>query len=192
MRLRAGRCVFAIAYGLAVLLVLRSPHAAAEPAERTIDAARSKAQFTVTHIWVEHVTGTIPIKSGSVTLAPGSIIPTSATAVLDATKLQTDEPDRDAQLRSSDFFDVQKFPTWTFTSTSIAPHGANAFTMDGNLTIHGITQPEHLSVTVSGDAAHPVYHATAQIDRHAFGMSVTRLDPTIGGNADIALDVTLK
>jgi len=64
--------------------------------------------------------------------------------------------------------------------------------MDGNLTIHGVTQPEHLSVTIKGDTSHPIYHAVGQIDRHAFGMSVTRLDPTIGNNADITLDITLK
>ena len=172
---------------------MHAPIASANPAQpRTIDPEKSKSQFTVTHIWVEHVTGTVPIKSGSVTLSPGSPIPTSVTAELDPTKLDTGEPDRDTSLRSSDFFDVQKFPTWTFTSTSITPHGSNAFTMDGNLTIHGITQPEHLSVTVSGDAAHPVYHATGQIDRHAFGMATTRMDPTIGGTADISLDVLLK
>lgn len=64
--------------------------------------------------------------------------------------------------------------------------------MDGNLTIHGVTQPEQLNATVSGDAANPSYRANGQIDRHAFGMTGTRLDPTIGGTADITLDVTLK
>jgi polyisoprenoid-binding protein YceI len=49
-----------------------------------------------------------------------------------------------------------------------------------------------LSVTIGGTLAHPVCHATAQIDRHAFGMSVTRFDPTIGGAADITLDIALK
>jgi hypothetical protein len=49
-----------------------------------------------------------------------------------------------------------------------------------------------VSVTVGGDAAHPVYHATAQIDRHAFGMPVTRLDPTLGGTAYVALDVVFE
>jgi polyisoprenoid-binding protein YceI len=60
------------------------------------------------------------------------------------------------------------------------------------LTIHGVTQPERLNVTASGSPAHPVYHATAQIDRHAFGMAVTRLDPTIGSNVDVTLDIVLQ
>ena len=188
-----GKAVVSIACGVALIGGIPAPAAYADPApQRAIDSDKSKSQFSVTHIWVEHVSGTIPIKSGSVTLAEGSTIPTSATAMLDATKVETGEPDRDTALRSSDFFDVEKFPVWTFTSTNITPHGSNAFTMDGNLTIHGVTQPEHLSVTIGGDAAHPTYHAIGKIDRHAFGMAVTRMDPTIGATADITLDVTLK
>jgi polyisoprenoid-binding protein YceI len=177
---------------LVLAVALPSVVAAADAVQRAIDPSKSTVQFSVTHIWVEHVTGTVPIRSGSVTLAPDSTIPTSATATIDATKISTNEPDRDADLRSPDFFDTDKFPTWTFTSTKIAAHGANAFEMDGNLTIHGITQPEHLNVTVSGDAAHPTYHTTGQIDRHAFDMSTTRLDSTIGATVDVTLDITLK
>jgi polyisoprenoid-binding protein YceI len=159
---------------------------------RTIDTMKSKASFSVTHIWVERVTGVVPILSGSATFDGGSAIPARVIAVLDATRIATGEPDRDRSLESPDFFDSKKFPTWTFVSTKITLRGANSFEMDGNLTIHGVTQPEHASVTVGGDAAHPVYHATAQIDRHAFGMPVTRLDPTIGGTAYVALDVVFK
>ncbi len=173
-------------------LALVSTLAASAPAPRAIDTARSSAQFSVQHIWVERVKGTVPIVTGSVVLGPGSLIPISASAVLDATRIATDEPDRDRALESPDFFDAKKFPTWTFLSTKIVPRGPSAFEMDGNLTIHGVTQPEQLNVTISGSTTNPSYHANGQIDRHAFGMTRTRLDPTIGGTADITLDVTLK
>jgi polyisoprenoid-binding protein YceI len=175
-----------------VLVALLSTLATAAPDVRAIDPARSSAQFSVQHIWVERVKGTVPILSGTVTLDAGSLIPTSVTAVLDATRLFTDDPDRNRALESPDFFDAQKFPQWTFTSTRIVRAGPTAFEMDGNLTIHGVTQPEQLSVTASGTAKHPAYHATGRIDRHAFGMAITRLDPTIGGTAEITLDVALK
>ncbi len=162
------------------------------PAPRSIDAAKSSAHFSVQHIWVEHVTGTVPILRGTVTLAPGSPVPESATAVLDATRITTDEPDRDRSLESSDFFDAAKYPQWTFTSTKIIPTAANAFEMDGDLTMHGVTQPERLTVVVSGTGADPSYHAVAHVERHAFGMTRTRLDPTIGDTVDIALDIVLK
>jgi polyisoprenoid-binding protein YceI len=167
-----------------VALSTGEPHA--------IDVLRSKATFDVTHVFVEHVTGIVPIQSGTVFLKPGSPVPVSAAAVLDATRISSGDPDRDASLRSPDFFDTKRYPTWTFVSTKIVPQGAASFEMQGNLTIHGVTQPEILEVAVSGDGASPSYHATARIDRHAFGMSTTRLDPAIGGIADVTLDVTLK
>ncbi len=164
----------------------------AAPQPRAIDLAHSRAQFSVSHIWVEHVTGTIPIVDGSVTLAPGSLVPTAATATFDPAKVSTGEPDRDRSLSSPDFFDTQKYPRWTFASTSIVSKGSDTFEMDGNLTIHGITRPVRLDGGVLGTAAHPEYRATGQIDRHQFGMAVTRLDPTIGATVDLTIDVTLK
>src|SRR5579863_3846137 len=176
---------------LCTLLLLGTLGAAA-PSVRAIDPARSSAGFSVAHIWVEHVSGTVPIVEGSLTLPADSLVPTAASAVLDATHIATGDPDRDRQLESPDFFDVQKYPRWSFASTTVIPKGTDRFEMDGSLTIHGVTQPEHLSVTIGGTTAAPHYHATAEIDRHAFGMSLTRLDPTIGATVNVTLDVTLK
>lgn len=156
-----------------------------------IDAMHSQATFSVAHIWVERVTGTVPIVSGTVTFAAGSAIPTSAEAVLDATRIETGEPDRDRSLLSPDFFDTQRYPRWMFASTRTVPEGDRAFAMEGDLTIHGVTQPVRLTVRIGGTAADPVYHATTEIDRHAFGMATTRLDPTIGGIVSVTLDIRL-
>jgi polyisoprenoid-binding protein YceI len=156
-----------------------------------IDPAKSTATFAVQHIFVERVTGTVPIVGGTIDLPNGSLVPTSVNAVLDPKKFHTDEPDRDAAMQTPDWFDTPKFPTWTFTSTKITPT-PSGFTMDGLLTMHGVTQPEQLSVVASGDPAHPVYHATAQIDRKAFGMATTRLDPVIGNVVDVTLDIRVK
>jgi polyisoprenoid-binding protein YceI len=177
---------------LSALFAITAALAALAQPRRTIDAARSHATFSVQHIWVDRVTGSVPILSGSVRLAGGSKIPTSADAVLDATRIETGEPDRDRSLESADFFDSQRYPRWTFTSTRILPHGSDAFEMDGDLTIHGVTQPERMSVTIGGTAWDPVYHATAQLNRHAFGMATTRLDPAIGSTVDVTLDIALK
>jgi polyisoprenoid-binding protein YceI len=138
------------------------------------------------------VTGSIPILSGSVEIPAGSTIPLGASATLDATKIDSGDRDRDRSLEGPDYFDAQRFPTWTFTSTRVVPGTAGAFGMDGTLTIHGVAQPVHLDVTVRGDAANPVYHAVGRVDRRGFGMKGTRLDAVIGTTADITLDVTLK
>ncbi|HTU81365.1 MAG TPA: YceI family protein [Candidatus Acidoferrales bacterium] len=160
--------------------------------QRSIDPAHSKAVFSVSHVFVERVTGTIPVVSGTVVLPNDSSIPVSVTAVLDPGGVKTDESDRDDSLRSPDFFDVAKYPRWTFASTKIVPDGKTSFTMDGSLTIHGVAQPEELRVTVGGTPAQPTYHAIGTVDRHAFGMSTTRLDPAIGNPVDVTLDVSLQ
>ena len=153
-----------------------------------IDPTASSATFAVQHIFVERVTGTVPIVSGTIDVPAGSLVPTSVSAVLDPKKFHTDESDRDAAMQTPDWFDTSKFPTWTFVSTKITPT-TTGFTMDGNLTMHGVTQPEHLVVVASGDLAHPVYRATCQVDRKAFGMSTTRLDPVIGNPVDVTLEI---
>ena len=153
-----------------------------------IDPAHSTAQFSVTHVFVEHVIGTVPILHGNIDLPPGSTIPTSVTAQLDAAHLHTDDPDRDASLMSDDWFDTKTYPTWSFTSTKIVP-ATNGFTMNGMLSIHGVSQPETLTVITTGTAEHPHYRATCHIDRHAFGLKITKLDPAIGNPVDVTLDV---
>jgi len=189
MRSVAVRAI--LAFTLAVLLAA-SVARAQTTVVRSIDAAKSKAAFSVQHVFVERVVGTIPIGSGTVELAPDSAIPVAFSAELEPGKVNTGDRDRDASLASSDFFDAQAYPAWTFTSTKITPQDATTFVVDGTLTIRGTPQPEHLVVTVRGSAAHPVYHAVAHIDRHGFHMPVTRLDPVIGQIADVTLDVVLK
>lgn len=159
---------------------------------QAIDAARSTASFSVTHIYVERVAGTVPIASGSVTFDTKTLLPSAVSATMDATKLHTDEPDRDAALQGTDWFDIKRFPTWTFTSTSVQATGPSTCTIAGLLTMHGVTQPEQLDVTIAGTPEQPEYRAVARIDRRAFGMRTTRLDPVIGNPVDVTLDVVVK
>ncbi|MBV8638639.1 MAG: YceI family protein [Candidatus Eremiobacteraeota bacterium] len=154
-----------------------------------IDPAHSSAQFSVEHVFVEHVTGTVPIVRGSIELPPGSTVPTNVSAQLDATHLHTDDSDRDAALTGGDWFDTKSYPTWTFQSTNIAP-APGGFTMTGMLTIHGVAQSETLAVMSLGTAERPHYRATCKIDRHAFGMKIVKLDPVIGNPVDVTLDIT--
>lgn len=177
---------------LPVVLAVALPVLAQSTDEHAVDATKSKAQFSIQHVFVDRVTGTVPIESGTVDLEPGSPIPVKVTAALDPGKMNTGDRDRDASLEGPDYFDTKAFPRWTFTSTKITATGASSFGMDGLLTIHGVTQPEHLEVVIRGDAAHPVYHATGRIDRRTWGLKGTRLDPVIGAFADVTLDVVLR
>ena len=176
----------------ATLLFVVTLLGASPPPLRAIDPGKSRAQFSVSHIWVEHVTGTIPIVEGSVTLAPGSLVPTAATATFDPAKVSTGEPDRDRSLASPDFFDARKYPHWTFTSTSIAAKGSDAF---DNGRRHNHSR-RHATGSPRRDRARDGRASRisrqGEIDRHAFGMARTRLDPTIGATVDLTIDVTLK
>lgn len=155
-----------------------------------IDPAQSTATFSVQHIFVDRVEGKVPIQRGTVTVPDGSFVPTHVSAVLDATKLKTDDDDRDGVLQTSDWFDTKSFPTWTFESTQITPT-AEGFIMTGMLTIHGVTREEVLNVAASETRAGRLYHATGKVDRHAFGLKRTQLDPAIGSFVDITLDIRL-
>ena len=157
-----------------------------------IDPAKSVAQFSVDHIFVEHVTGTVPVIGGSIVLRPGSPVPVSVSASLDAAHIRTGDDDRDGVLQTSQWFDTKEFPVWTFASTKIVPVTANGFDVEGLLTIRGVAHPEVLHVTVNGDPAHPAYRATGTIDRKVWGMAVTRLDPVIGNPVDVTIDIRTK
>jgi polyisoprenoid-binding protein YceI len=165
---------------------------AADGVPHAIDPVKSKVAFSVAHIFVERVTGTIPIAGGTLVIAPDTVIPTSLSAELAAANVKSGDGDRDASLQSPDFFDAKEFPTWTFVSTKITPLNATSFGVDGTLTIRGTPQPQHLDVSVHGDALHPLYHAVGHVDRKAFHMPITRLDPVIGATVDITLDVVTK
>lgn len=178
--------------GICIALLALSSRALADVRERAVDPAASKVGFSIAHVFVEHVLGTVPIESGSATFSGDSPIPASVNVILDATRVSTGDRDQTACIQSSDYFDVKQFPTWTFASTKITPRGPASFGIDGTLTMHGVAQPEHFDVTIEGAGGRQVYHAVAQIDRHAFGMKGSRLDPAIGGVADVMLDVTLK
>jgi polyisoprenoid-binding protein YceI len=160
--------------------------------DRAVDVTASKVGFSISHVFVERVNGTVPVASGTASFASDSPIPETVTLTLDATKVSTGDPDQTGCIQSPDYFDVKKYPTWTFTSTKITPHGAESFGIDGMLTMHGIAQPEHFDVTIQNAGGHQVYHAVGQIDRHVFGMKGSRLDPAIGGIAAVTMDVVLR
>jgi polyisoprenoid-binding protein YceI len=189
--MRAPHVAGALAGLLAWCIAASSAYAQNAP-PRAIDPLHSRAAFSVTHVFVEHVTGTVPILDGTIIPAPDSPLPMSISARLDPAKVTSGDPDRDAALRGPDFFDVKTDPVWTFVSTAIVPVDGAHFGVDGNLTIHGVTTPVHLDATIRGDASRPSYHAAGRIDRRAFRMAVTRLDPAIGQMVEITLDIAVK
>src|SRR5215469_7945086 len=91
-----------------------------------IDPAHSDISFTVRHMMVSKVRGRFTTFSGHLTIAENALDST-VTMEIDANSISTNEPQRDNHLRSADFFEIEKFPTWTFTTTSVTPKGDNEY-----------------------------------------------------------------
>jgi polyisoprenoid-binding protein YceI len=102
--------------------------------------------------------------------------PDVTTGVLDveiqAATVDTGSGLKDGKLKSADFFDVAQNPLITFKSTKIAPSGPNTFEVDGNFTIRGVTKPEKLTLTVSGEGTGTgQISGTMAFDRRDYGMN---------------------
>lgn len=161
----------------------------------TIDPSHTAIEFTVRHLVISKVRGRFGAFSGSVTLAAGSNVPVAAELSIDATSIDTREPQRDAHLSSADFLDVATYPTLTFKSTS-ASGTDDAFTLAGELTIHGVTRPVTLQGSVEGRVTDPwgndriAFAAETKINRKDFGLTWNQALET--GGVMVGEEVTIS
>jgi len=141
-----------------------------------IDPAHTTAEFIVRHLMITKVRGRFAGVSGTLEFEPGSDVPSAVQATIDATSIDTREPQRDAHLKSADFFDIEKFPTLEFSSTRIEGTAAD-FTIHGSLTIHGVTRDVALKAEFEGRNPDPWggqrvgYSASTTINRKDFGLT---------------------
>ena len=141
----------------------------------SLDPAHTEIGFVVRHMMVSKVRGRFEKYNATIVTAPN---PTDSYAEVevDLSSITTGNDQRDAHLRSSDFFDVESSPTMTFRSTAVRPNGED-YLVDGDLTIRGVTRPITLKVEVGGfgpDAYGGVrsgFSATAEINRRDFGVN---------------------
>jgi polyisoprenoid-binding protein YceI len=147
-----------------------------EKALYELDPAHTTIGFVVRHLMISKVRGRFTRFTGQVELAPGSDLPAAISATIDAASIDTREEQRDAHLRSADFFDVEKFPQLIFESTGIAGT-PQQFTVDGKLTIRGVTRDVKLTGSFEGRVNDPWggvrvgYEAHGTIDRKDYGLA---------------------
>jgi polyisoprenoid-binding protein YceI len=164
----------------------------------TPDLVHSRAEFLVSHLIVSKVWGHVPIRELTLQTSPNGI-PTTIDARLAPGKLDTDNHERDADLRSPAYFDIDAYPAIAFVSTAIHAIGPDRFTCDGNLTIRGVTKRVTLEGHVEGRVPDPAgerigYTATVTIDRRDFGLTDARLNPAgipLVGN-EVAITLTVE
>jgi polyisoprenoid-binding protein YceI len=105
-----------------------------------IDPVHSVAEFKVKHMMISNVKGQSTAVTGVITLDEADVNKSRIEASIEAASVNTREAQRDAHLKSADFFDVEKFPTLSFKSTRVTRTGDGELAVTGDLTIHGVTR----------------------------------------------------
>ena len=152
--------------------------AAAQAGTWQIDPNHSSAQFSVRHLGVSTVRGAFMKVAGSAKHDPADPSKDSLEATIDTNSVDTRVQMRDNDLRSPNFFDVQKYPTITFHSKSTKVAGAGKLQITGDLTIHGVTKEVVLDVDGPSAAIKDPWgnqrigaSAATKINRQDFGVS---------------------
>jgi len=137
---------------LAAAALAAIPAAAADT--YVVDKAHSEALFTIKHL-MSRVTGRFGDFSGIVNVDTASPAASSVEFTVNTSSIDTGVADRDKDLRGPNFFDVEKHPTISFKSSKVTPASKDKFTVDGTLTMHGVSRPLSLAVEFLGFGKDP-------------------------------------
>jgi polyisoprenoid-binding protein YceI len=144
----------------------------------TIDPLHSLVEFSVQHLKISIVKGRFSEVRGLITLDPQNPEKASVKAQVTTDSIYTGASQRDAHLRSADFFDVSRYPTITFESTQVKLVDQTRCWLVGNLSLHGITQQVAFQAAYTGTNRDPLsdalrigLNAKTKIDRREFGMN---------------------
>ncbi len=164
-----------------------------------VDPSHSSVEFAVRHMMFATVKGRFSGVDAVIKGDPGDLSNGSFEATIDVNTIDTREAQRDGHLRSADFFDVEKFPTMTFKSTSITKTGDNTYKVTGDLTIRDVTRPVTLDVEFTGQGKDPWGNqriglsAKGSINRKDFGLTWNApLEAggfLVGDKVDISIEV---
>ncbi len=143
-----------------------------------IDPAHSEIAFKVKHLMISNVKGLFKEFKGSITTSGDDLVATETEFSLNLASIDTGAPDRDAHLRSADFFEVEKYPVLGFKGTGIKKgNEAGIFILDGDLTIKEITKKVKLNVEFGGRMKDPWgnekagYTISGKINRKDWGLN---------------------
>jgi polyisoprenoid-binding protein YceI len=161
-----------------------------------IDPVHSEVSFTVRHMMVSKVRGRFDTYEGTIVTAEDPLA-SVVTASVDLSSINTGQEQRDAHIRSADFFEVEKHTHMTFVSTGIRPDGSD-FLLDGDLTLKGVTKPVTFKLEISGfgpDAyggTRAGFSATTEINRMDYGVTFNGPIPGVPGGVAVSEKVTIS
>ena len=158
-----------------------------------IDPVHSEVGFSVRHMMVSKVRGRFTTFSGQLvtTADPAG---SSVTAEIDLSSISTGNEQRDEHIKSADFFEVETYPTMTYRSTGIRVEDGE-YTLDGDLTLKGVTKSVPLHLELNGFGADPWggyragFTATGELNRRDFNVNFSA--PMANGGAVVADKITL-
>jgi polyisoprenoid-binding protein YceI len=170
--------------------------AAAEPAVYKVDVDHSGVSFSIRH-FVSNVSGRFRDFDGVIKYDKANPAASSVEFTVKAASIDTSNNDRDEHLRSKDFFEVQKFPTLTFTSTQVVAKDATTWDVTGNLILHGVTRTITFPVTLLGTVKTPRgekagFETAFKIDRKEYGIlwnNVLDSGPVLGDEVKITIEI---
>lgn len=163
----------------------------------TIDPVHSIAEFAVKHMMISTVKGRFRTLEGSIQLDEATPANSVVTATIDVASIETGEAQRDAHLRSDDFFNAEQFPTLRFRSTRVERKSDEEWKITGELTIRDVTQEVTLDTEFEGQVTDPYgkqragFTAETTISRKAFGLKWNALLETGGAVVGDRVKVTL-
>ena len=180
------------------ILVLAAPLAMAQTSAWTTDPAHSEVVFSIRHGGVSNVHGRIGGVKGTLVFNDTDITKSTVTVTIDTSTVDTGEPTRDTHLKTDAFFDVAKFPTAAFTSSGVAKNGSR-LTVNGNLTLHGVTLPvvldvEGPSTPVEGamdKKPHSGFTATTTLSRTAYGIGSSFPAVVVGDEVKMTIELEI-
>ena len=164
----------------------------------TIDASHSEVGFSVRHLGISKTRGRFGTFTGTLQVDAENPANSSVEVEIDAASIDTKDAGRDEHLRSADFFDAEQFPTLSFRSTAVRGTGSD-WTVEGELTIRGVTRPVVLETELVGLQKDPWgndrvgFAATTEVNREDFGLTWNAALETggflVGKNVKIDLEV---
>ena len=142
------------------------------------DPMHTQVEFSAKHLGMMTVRGHFAEVTATGDIHPEHPESTTVEATINTSSIRTHNEQRDKDLRSSNFLEIDKFPTMNFKSTKLEMTGADSATLTGNLTIKGNTHPVTLKVVKYGEFNDPMmghrigYNATGKINRKDFGVTL--------------------
>ncbi len=164
-----------------------------------VDVSHSAIDFSVKHMMIAKVKGSFHSFEAQISADPADLTTADITFQIDLSSVDTRNGDRDAHLKSADFFDVENHPKLLFKATKIVSKGDGEYEVTGDVTLHGVTRPETFAVTYEGAGKDPWgnekagFSATGSLKRSDYGLTYNAVLETggvlIGDEVKVSIEI---